>query len=157
MSSIGTGVLRLEDRTLVTGTGRYVDDVPAAGALHVAFLRSPEAHARIRAIDAGAARALPGVHAVLTLEDLVPVMTKRNMMGGSRSSKLPASVIPTALADGEVCFVGQPVAMVVADSRYIAEDAAELISVDYEPLPVVADCRQAIDPSSPRVQTGAKS
>lgn len=157
MGSIGTGVLRLEDRTLVTGTGRYIDDVPAAGALHAAFLRSHEAHARIRAIDAGAARDLPGVHAVLTLNDLVPVMTRRDMLGGSRSGKLPANVIPTALADDEVCFVGQPVALVVADSRYVAEDAAELIAVEYEPLPVVADCRKAIDSSSPRVQTGAKS
>jgi aerobic carbon-monoxide dehydrogenase large subunit len=157
MGAMGTSVLRLEDAALLTGAGRFIDDVPAAGALHVAFLRSPEPHARIRSTDVSAARALPGVRAVLTLDDLAPVMTRRVMMGGSRSSKLPENVIPPALADREVCFVGQPVALVVAESRYIAEDAAALIAVDYEALPVVADCRAAMDDSSPRVQMGAMS
>jgi aerobic carbon-monoxide dehydrogenase large subunit len=157
MGVMGTSVLRLEDPALLTGTGRFIDDIPASGALHVAFLRSPEAHALIRRIDTTAARALPGVHAVLTLEDLVPVMTRRAMMGGSRSSKLPDNVIPTALADKEVCFVGQPVVLVVAESRYVAEDAVALVEVDYGPLPVVADCRAAMETDSPRVQQGAKS
>jgi carbon-monoxide dehydrogenase large subunit len=157
MGVIGKPVRRIEDAPLITGKGRYIDDVRAPDALHVAFLRSPQAHAKIRRIDVAAARALPGVHAVLTFEDILPAMTRRRMMGGSRSGKLPETLIPTALAEDEVCFVGQPVALVVADSRYIAEDAAERIEIDYEPLPAVADCRTAVAEGSPLVQTTIKS
>lgn len=157
MSVMGKSVRRIEDVPLITGKGRFVDDVRAPGVLHGAFLRSSQAHAKIQRIDATAAKAMPGVHAVLLLDDILPVMTRRRMMGGNRSGKLPETLIPTALAEDEVCFAGQPIALVIADSRYLAEDAAERIEVDYEPLPAVSDCRRGIGESSPSVQTAIKS
>ncbi len=138
---IGTRVLRLEDRALLTGKGRFVDDIAAAGALVAAFARSPHPHALIRSVDASAARTLPGVVAVLTLEDLAPVMKRRRMVRTSNSGTKLDQSWPFALADGEVSFVGEPVAIVVAEDRYIAEDAAALVAVDYELLPAATDCR----------------
>ena len=121
-ASIGQPVPRLEDRALLTGNGRYVDDIASPGALHAAFVRSPHAHALIQRIDADAARKIPGVHAVFTIDDLAPTLTRRRMSKVSNSgSKLDQSW-PFVLADGEVSYVGEPVAIVVADSRYIAED-----------------------------------
>jgi aerobic carbon-monoxide dehydrogenase large subunit len=157
MGTIGKPIRRIEDASFITGKGRYVDDVRAPDALHVAFLRSSQAHAKILRLDVTAAAALPGVHAVLTLNDILPVLTRRRMMGGNRSGKLPETLIPTALAEDEVCFVGQPIALVVADNRYIAEDAAERIDIEYDPLPAVADCRAAITNGSPSVQIPIKS
>jgi carbon-monoxide dehydrogenase large subunit len=138
---IGTRVLRLEDRALLTGKGRFVDDIAAAGALVAAFARSPHPHALIRSVDASAARTLPGVVAVLTLDDLSPVMKRRRMVRTSNSGTKLDQSWPFALADGEVSFVGEPVAIVVAEDRYIAEDAAALVAVDYELLPAATDCR----------------
>lgn len=154
---IGSRVLRLEDSALLTGKGLFVDDIPAPDALHVAFVRSPHAHAAIRAIDTTAARQLPGVRAVLTLDDLAQALMRRRMPLGFRSAKLPEDVTPFVLANGEVAFVGEAVALVVADTRYIAEDAAALVDVDYEVLPAVADCRSALAASSPRVRREAPS
>ncbi len=138
---IGTRVLRLEDQALLTGKGRFVDDIAAAGAFVAAFARSPHPHALIRSVDASAARALPGVVAVLTLDDLAPVMKRRRMVRTSNSGTKLDQSWPFALADGEVSFVGEPVAIVVAEDRYIAEDAAALVAVDYELLPAATDCR----------------
>jgi carbon-monoxide dehydrogenase large subunit len=138
---IGTRVLRLEDQALLTGKGRFVDDIAAAGALVAAFARSPHPHALIRSVDASAARTLPGVVAVLTLDDLAPVMKRRRMVRTSNSGTKLDQSWPFALADGEVSFVGEPVAIVVAEDRYIAEDAAALVAVDYELLPAATDCR----------------
>ncbi len=138
---IGTRVLRLEDQALLTGNGRFVDDIAAAGALVAAFARSPHPHALIRSVDASAARALPGIVAVLTLDDLAPVMKRRRMVRTSNSGTKLDQSWPFALADGEVSFVGEPVAIVVAEDRYIAEDAAALVAVDYELLPAATDCR----------------
>ena len=154
---IGTRVLRLEDPALLSGKGRFVDDIPAPGVLHVAFVRSPYAHAAIRTIDAKAAGQLPGVHAVLTLDDLARVLVRRRMPLGFRSAKLPDGITPFVLANGEVAFVGDAVALVVAESRYVAEDAAALVDVDYEVLPVVADCRAALTSDAPRVRREAPS
>ena len=106
-------------------------------------MRSPHPHALISGIDKAAALAVPGVHAVLTLDDLAPVMAKRRMVRHSNSGMPLDKAWPFALADGEVSYVGEPVAIVLADDRYIAEDAAALVAVDYEPLPFVADVRQA--------------
>jgi aerobic carbon-monoxide dehydrogenase large subunit len=140
---IGLSVPRIEDHALLTGKGRYVDDIAAAGALVAAFVRSPHPHALIRSVDADAARALSGVVAVLTLDDLMPVMKQRRMVRTSNSgTKLDQSWC-FALADGEVSFVGEPVAIVVAQDRYIAEDAASIVVVDYDVQPPVADCRTA--------------
>src|SRR5438105_4714660 len=134
-SLIGTRTLRLEDEPLLRGQGRFVDDIALDGVLHAAFVRSPHPHALIRTIDKAAALAVPGVHAVLTLDDLAKVMTQRRMMRHSNSGFALDKAWPFALADGEVCYVGEPVAMVVADSRHVAEDAAARVAVDYETLP----------------------
>ena len=97
-----------------------------------------------------AALALPGVHAVLALDDLAPVLAKRRMLRHSNSGTPLDRMWCYALADGEVSYVGECVAIVVADSRYVAEDAAALVEVDYDLLTPVADCRKAVEPGSPK-------
>src|SRR5215467_6156528 len=144
---IGARIPRLEDGALLLGKGRFVDDVGVAGVWHAAFVRSPHPHAAIRRIDAEAARALPGVHAVLTLEDLVPVLTKRRMLRHSNSGTPLDRYWSFALADAEVSYVGEAVAMVLAENRYVAEDAAALVVVDYDVLPCVSDCRKSLAPN----------
>src|SRR3970282_435685 len=131
----GARVPRLEDPRLLTGQGSYVDDHRPARMLHAAFLRSPHAHARIERIDAEAARALPGVAAVLTGEDIA-----RDVKPVRAGSRMPAYKVTSfpALAQGKVRYTGEAVAMVAAESRYLAEDAAERVVVVYEPLPALA-------------------
>src|SRR5690606_16754738 len=116
-SPIGARIPRLEDEPLLRGRGRFVDDIRVAGMLHVAFVRSPHPHALIRGIGKDAALALPGVHAVLALDDIAAVMTSRRMTRISNTGIPLDNAWPFALADGEVCYVGEPLAMVVADSR----------------------------------------
>ena len=142
---IGARVVRLEDRTLLTGSAHFVDDLASPGALHAAFVRSPHPHALIRGVDASAARALRGVAAVLSLDDLAPVLKQRRMMRTSNSGTRLDQSWPFALADGEVSFVGEPVAIVVATDRYLAEDAVSLVMVDYDVLPAATDCRTAYE------------
>src|SRR5688572_7260762 len=139
---IGTRLRRVEDHRLLTGEGRYVDDVPVAGVLHASFLRSPHPHAEIRSIDVAAARALPGVKLVLTGAQL-----KHRTYPFFGPLALPGLFNPTfwALATDRVRHVGDPVALVVADSRAVAEDARGLIAVDYEPLPPIATPEQALN------------
>jgi carbon-monoxide dehydrogenase large subunit len=126
-----------------------VDDVRPAGVLHGAVLRSPHARARLRRIDAARARCLPGVHLVLTASDLGdlnqpgPLLIPHPALSHGRTQR--------PLAVDEVRFVGEPVAFVVADSRYLAEDAAALVDVEYEPLPAVVDPEAALDPRAARV------
>src|SRR6476619_906806 len=144
-TTIGTRITRLEDEPLLRGHGRFFDDIALPGVWHAAFVRSPHPHALITGIDKTAALAVPGVHAVLTLNDLAKVMVQRRMMRHSNSGMPLDKAWPFALADGEVCYVGEPVAMVMADDRYIAEDAAAQVMVDYEALPFVADVRTAKD------------
>jgi carbon-monoxide dehydrogenase large subunit len=136
----GARVARREDPRLLTGHGTFVDDVVRPGMLHACFVRSPFARARIEAIDAGEARKLDGVHAVLTGADLNPGVHESwySVVGAD----VPDSPRPP-LAEGEVRFVGDPVALVVAADRYVAEDAAALVEVDYEPLPAVVDYTSA--------------
>ena len=140
---VGSRVRRVEDTRLLAGAGRYVDDVPVFGVLHAAFLRSPYPHAEIRSIDVAAARAVPGVHLVLTGEDL-----QHRTYPFFGPLALPGLYNPTfaALATERVRHVGDPVAIVVADSRRVAEDGCELIVVDYAPLPPVATVEQALNP-----------
>jgi carbon-monoxide dehydrogenase large subunit len=140
---IGARISRLEDRALLIGGARFVDDVTCPGVLSAAFVRSPHPHALVRSVDANAARKLPGVVAVLTLDDLAPVMRQRRMMRVSNSGTGLDRSWPFALADGEASFVGEPVAIVVASDRYIAEDAAMLVAVDYDVKPAATDCRDA--------------
>jgi carbon-monoxide dehydrogenase large subunit len=149
---IGSRILRIEDEPLLRGTGRFIDDVVVADVLHAAFVRSPHPHAAIRGVSKTAALALPGVHAVLALDDLMPVMAERRMMRHSNSGTPLDRMWSFALADGEVSYVGECVAIVVADDRYIAEDAAALVEVDYDVLPAVSDCRDAVKPGAPAVR-----
>lgn len=137
----GTRVPRVEDNRLLTGRGTFVDDVTRPGMLHACFVRSPFARAKVNGIDTTAALALPGVRAVFTADDLNPDV--KEAWHAVAGKDIPDTPRPP-LAEGEVKFVGDPVALVVADSRYIAEDAIELVEVDYEPLPAVADFTKAV-------------
>jgi aerobic carbon-monoxide dehydrogenase large subunit len=144
---VGQSVKRREDPRLLTGHGRYVDDVQDAGTLHVAFVRSDVARGRITSLNVEAARALPGVEAVYTGDDLNPMIQQYwlSMMGpriehGGQSPYPPISV----LAPGDVRYVGDPIAVVIASSRYVAEDAAELVEVEIDPLSPVIGMRAAI-------------
>ncbi|HET7653913.1 MAG TPA: xanthine dehydrogenase family protein molybdopterin-binding subunit, partial [Acidimicrobiales bacterium] len=132
----GARVRRVEDPRLLTGRGTFVDDVVRPGMLHACFVRSPFARARINGIDVEAARALPGVHAVFVAADLNPGVHEAwfSLMGRD----IPDTPRPP-LAEAEVRFVGDPVALVVATDRYVAEDAVDLVDVDYDPLPPLAD------------------
>src|SRR5262245_3272082 len=133
---IGSPVERLEDLRFLRGRGQYVDDVPSPDALHAAILRSSVPHGRIRAIDASAARKLAGVHAVITAADIgkIPVITMRQeLLPEFKPFQQPV------IAKDKVRYVGEPVAVVVADTQALAEDALELIKLDIEALPAVAD------------------
>lgn len=145
----GTPVKRTEDHRILTGRGCYVDDVSLPGMLHAAFVRSPFAHARITSIDASAARELAGVVAVYTGVE----MESHLHSGPYGIQLLMGSDKPTysALATDKVRLVGDPVALVVAESRYIAEDAAELIEVDYDELPAIVSAEDAFDTSRPAI------
>src|SRR4051812_17365288 len=142
-SMIGVSVQRHEDPKLISGAGNYVDDIKLPGLLFAGILRSPHAHARIKSINADAARQHPHVKAVLTGQDV----------RARQQAPLPITwVIPPdlkapahwAMATDKVHYVGEPVAAVVVDDRYQIEDALELIEVEYEPLPVVTGPEQAL-------------
>ena len=145
----GASVVRKEDPALLTGKGRYVDDIDLPGMLHAAFVRSPLAHARIRGIDKTAAKAMPGVHLVLAWADLPESVRMTPLPLFVPNAAITQLHLPVTMARDEVCYVGEPVAVVVAESRYLAEDAAALVAVDYESLPSVGDCRAALAPDSP--------
>src|SRR6185437_1358315 len=154
---IGRDVPRLEDGPLIRGKGRFLDDIALPDMLHAAFLRSPHAHALIRSIDAAAARDLPGVAAILTLADLTPYLAETRLRVAMPSPSYRQQLDRPVLADREVVHVGEPVALVLADSRYVAEDALAMIEIDYDPLPVAADCLAALEPGAPTAHQGASS
>jgi len=145
----GASIKRSEDPRILTGAGRYVDDIKLAGMLHAAFVRSPLAHGTVLSVDVSAARALPGVVAVLTGADL-EAMT---VPGPDPLMALFGAAGPTPeftlLATDKVRLMGDPVAVVIAESRYLAEDGCELVEVDYDDLPPVMNATCALDPSSP--------
>jgi carbon-monoxide dehydrogenase large subunit len=152
-SGIGARVLRNEDARLLTGRASFVDDVRIDGMLHVAFLRSQHAHARLTGVDAAAARRRPGVVAVYTAGDLGDYWRPGPLL-------VPPPPIPglvfhactqVPLAKDKLRHVGEPIAMVVAESRYVAEDALDDIVVDAEPLPAVVELEAALAPGAPRV------
>jgi aerobic carbon-monoxide dehydrogenase large subunit len=146
MAYVGAPLRRREDPRLLTGASRFLDDIRFPGMVHAAFVRSPHAHARIVAIDAAAARTMPGVAAVLTAQDLP-----------SPALRIPAppmfpgvaAALHPLLAGDVVRYAGQPVAVVAAASRYAAEDAAEAVEVRYEPLPAVVDVDAALAAGAP--------
>ncbi|MEM1176870.1 MAG: xanthine dehydrogenase family protein molybdopterin-binding subunit [Acidobacteriota bacterium] len=149
----GQPIKRREDPRLLTGKALFVDDVDLPGMLHVAFTRSDFAHGRLLSIDTEAAEAMPGVVAVITAEDLGdywqpgPLLVPPPPIEGS--SFFPRTQVP--LAKGKVRHVGEPIAMVVAESRYIAEDAAEEIFADIEPLDAVVDLEAGLEADAPRI------
>ncbi len=137
---VGRAVNRIEDPQLLTGRTEFIDNVTLPGMLHCAILRSPYAHARIRAVDTHEAEKLPGVTAVITGEDA--------LRWSHPAATMPEGWGTHCLATDKARFVGEPVAAVAAISRYVAEDALDLIRVDYEPLPVVVDAALALEPGS---------
>lgn len=135
---LGRAIRRREDRALLTGAGQYLADLPFADGLEAVFLRSPAAHAEITRLDVTVAAALPGVAAVLTAADLaLPPLHPPVENPDAFSPPRPL------LAEGVVRFTGEPIAIVLADSAYIGEDALELIDLELEPLPLVLDPREA--------------
>ncbi|MBC7778905.1 MAG: xanthine dehydrogenase family protein molybdopterin-binding subunit [Proteobacteria bacterium] len=153
---IGTRAPRIEDPALLRGEGRYLDDLRIE-ALHAAFLRSPHAHARIAHLDCAAAGALPGVVAVFDATAIARHVTNLRMPLGFPSATLQKDITPWVLSGTEVAFVGEAIVMVVAETRYIAEDALALIDIDFAPLPVVHDVHQALDAAAPLVRSDAVS
>lgn len=151
---IGQHLPRKEDYRLLTGHGRYVDDIEVPGALHACFVRSPHAHARIVSIDREAASQLSGVVAIVTGHELAQWTTRQRMappIDGLQPMEM--DTLPTS----KVRFQGDPVACVIATDRYVAEDAAEQVVVAYEVLPAVSTMWQALEPDSPRVDESLSS
>ncbi|MDA0240431.1 MAG: molybdopterin-dependent oxidoreductase, partial [Proteobacteria bacterium] len=165
---IGQPVRRKEDLRLLTGAGRYTDDISLENQAHAHFLRASHAHARITHIDVSAARALPGVLAVYTAEDFKadgyapamvrgPVVIPPDVLNPPNPGLIPRAGTEHyetpgfAFADGIVHKVGECVALVVAETLALAKDGAELIDVNYEPLPVVIDPVRAMEPDAPQV------
>jgi len=134
-SVMGGAVRRREDPALIQGTGTYTDDIHAVGLLHVAFTRSPVARAKITGLDTSAAKSMPGVVAVFTHDDVAHL--------GPLLAQVPIGKLRPLLAEGEVNHVGEAVAMVVAEDRYQAQDAADAVVVDYDALPAVIDLKKA--------------
>src|SRR5438445_142536 len=142
-------VHRREDPRLITGRGEFVDDLRILGCLHAAMVRSPHAHARIRAIDVSAARRAPGVVGVFTAADLGGAGEPMPIYAPHPALPVPCRIRP--LATDRARFVGEAVVAVVADSVYRAHDALDLVRVDYEPLPAVVDVEAALAPGAPRL------
>jgi aerobic carbon-monoxide dehydrogenase large subunit len=147
--TIGARIPRNEDPRLLAGRGRFVDDIRPRDVLHAAVLRSPHAHARILRIDTTQARALPGVSLVLTAAELGELNQPTPLLIPHPNLHHPRT--PTPLARDEARYVGEPVALVVAESRYVAEDALALIDVDWQPLPAVASIEAALADGAPLV------
>ncbi|HEV8715881.1 MAG TPA: xanthine dehydrogenase family protein molybdopterin-binding subunit [Candidatus Binatia bacterium] len=148
---VGAQVRRVEDPRVLLGKSRYVDDIHLPGTVALTFVRSPYAHARITRIDVSAAKAHPGVHAVLTGADVAGVIPPLRVELDPVRAPTHKSCDWPVLAQDKVRFVGEAVAAVVATDRYVAEDAAALVEVEYEPVDVVWDMEKALEPGSPLV------
>ncbi|KRP86613.1 carbon monoxide dehydrogenase [Bradyrhizobium yuanmingense] len=158
VEGIGARIVRKEDKRFITGKGRYVDDIKLTGMTHAYFIRSPHAHAKVKKIDSSAALKMPGVVAVLTGQELVDDKVGNLICGWAITSKdgspMKMGAWP-AMAPETVRFVGQAIAVVIADSKNLARDAAEAVVVDYEELPAVADMHAAIKPGAPQLHPEA--
>src|SRR5919197_1734524 len=142
----GKAIKRREDPRFITGRGQYVDDVKLPGMTYAAFVRSPHAHARLSRIDASRAKAIPGVIAVYSGQDV--------QVGGLPCGwMLPEIKVPVrpAFASGKVRYVGEPIAIVIGESPYAARDGAEAMNVDYEPLLAVTDAKKAREQGAPQL------
>src|SRR5215468_11344734 len=154
---VGQPVRRFEDPALITGTGRYTDDIEIENMAHAALVRAQFAHATVRRIDTTAAREMPGVLLVLTGSDVhadglgdLPCSVPLNNRDGSSRFDTPRPV----LAIDKVRHVGQPVALVVAETLLQAQDAADAVKIDYEALPAVTDARAALQKGAPQLFDG---
>ncbi len=154
---IGSRVKRIEDPKLLVGKGCFLDDIKLENTHHVAFVRSPYAHAKIISIDTSEALKVPGVIAVYKASDLENLVLSLRMPLGFPTNALPKNITPYILCPKEVCFVGESIVMVVALSRHIAEDAASLIEVDYQPLDLISDIRDSLLPNAPPVRSESQS
>ncbi|MBM3486013.1 MAG: xanthine dehydrogenase family protein molybdopterin-binding subunit [Alphaproteobacteria bacterium] len=146
----GHRVARIEDPALLRGRGTYVDDIHLPGMVHAHFVRSPHAHAVLVSIDRAAAAAVPGVVGVYTLDDLRGHVSCERLPVGMPSGALKQTVDPWILARDEVCHVGEAYAVILAESRYAAEDAAARLDPVFEPLAAAGDCRDALRADAPR-------
>src|ERR1700750_1821166 len=158
VEGIGASVVRKEDRRFITGKGKYVDDIKLVGMTFAHFIRSPHAHARVKGIDAAAALKMPGVIAVLNGRELVEDKVGNLICGWAITSKdgspMKMGAWP-AMAPETVRFVGQAVAVVIAETKNQARDAAEAVVVNYEELPAAADIRAAIKHGAPQLHPEA--
>src|ERR1700757_2278581 len=158
VEGIGASVVRKEDRRFITGKGRYVDDIKLVGMSFAHFIRSPHAHAKVKSIDSAEAMKMPGVIAVLTGQQLVDDKIGNLICGWAITSKdgspMKMGAWP-AMAPETVRFVGQAVAVVIAETKNQARDAAEAVVVDYEELPAAADVKAAIKPGAPQLHPEA--
>src|ERR1700744_537872 len=158
VEGIGASVVRKEDRRFITGKGRYVDDIKLQGMPHAHFIRSPHAHAKVKGIDPAAAMQMPGVVGVLTGQQIVDDKVGNLICGWAITSKdgspMKMGAWP-AMAPETVRFVGQAVAVVIAETKNLAKDAAEAVVVTYEELPAAADVRAAIAPGAPQLHPEA--
>src|SRR2546425_9472146 len=152
---IGAKIHRSEDPRLVSGHGRYTDDFVRPDTAYMAVIRSPYAHARIVSIDASAARAAPGVLAVFIAEDFEPVVSGTMPVAPAFVAEKKQAPGRYPIAKSEACYQGEPVAVVIAETRYQAADAAALVDVEWEPLPAVMDMEKAMEPGSPAAHEGA--
>ena len=152
---IGAKIHRREDPRLVSGEGRYIDDFSRPGMVFMSVVRSPHAHALIKSIDLSAASKAPGVVGVYTHKDIAKVIA--GTMPAAPAFVADKKQVPDRfpIAEKEVCYQGEPVAVVIAESKGKAADAANLIDVDYEVLPAVMDLDKALDPKSPKAHSGA--
>src|SRR3990172_4476302 len=147
---VGARVKRREEPRLIRGLGQYVDDIHLPDTLYVPILRSPYAHARISGLETDAARRHPGVVAVVTGAEIKDQIGPLPVSGGNETLRVPQHHV---LAIDKVCYVGEGVAAVAAEDRYTAQDALDLIRVEYEPLPVVSDPEKALAPGSPVIHS----
>jgi carbon-monoxide dehydrogenase large subunit len=158
VEGIGASVVRKEDRRFITGKGRYVDDIKILGMTYAHFIRSPHAHAKLKSIDASAAKKMPGVVDVLTGKQIVDDKVGNLICGWAITSKdgspMKMGAWP-AMAPETVRFGGQAVAVVIAETKNQARDAAEAVVVNYEELPAAADIRAAIKPCAPQLHPEA--
>ena len=150
---IGAKIHRREDPRLVSGEGRYVDDFTRPGTVFFAVVRSPHSHALIKSIDLTAASKAPGVVAVYTHKDFARVLS--GTMPVTPSFVAEKKQVPPRfpIAEKEVVYQGEPVAVVLAETKYAAADGANQVEVDYQPLPAVMDLDKALEPNSPKVHT----
>ena len=153
---VGQKITRLEDDILLAGEASFIDDIKLDRMLQLALVRSQLAHARIKSIDLSAAKELPGVAAVFVIDDLLQVLSQERIPENFPTPGERVDVGPYILARDEVCYVGEPIVAVLAENRYIAEDAAQLVVVDYEPLPVLPDPRTSAQPGAPLVNSRQK-